>query len=164
VRCDLSWPAALDVRTSALFAERRHFVLFSKVLLYTTIVIQEPKYDRGYAGLFTVTLLIMMGFFVITWGTLYKCSLYKSQSTQRQTPEAKLCTRASDSAKSGVDSASSRKAFAPVLFLASLEMLLCLPEVQPTPVIETPPPPVVALRQSPPVFRRPPPSLILASV
>jgi hypothetical protein len=110
----------------------------------------------------TAIFLVAVGCCVLAWGTLYKCSLYKSQAIQRQTPEAKLCTRASESAKQSVDSTVSGESAVVVQFL---DPQLTLSEPLPVHTVrqEEPPPAVIPLRKIPSLFFRPPPSLISAS-
>jgi hypothetical protein len=48
--------------------------------------------------------LLLLALAVITWGTSYKLSLYKTSSAEGLTP-AKLCTRASDIVKGQLDDA-----------------------------------------------------------
>ena len=113
-------------------------------------------------GFMTAIFLVAVGCCVLAWGTLYKCSLYKSQAVQRQTPEAKLCTRASESAKQSVDSTVSGESAVVVQFLDP-QLTLSAPLTIPTVRQEEPPPAVIPLRKTPSLFFRPPPSLISAS-
>ena len=52
----------------------------------------------------TIALLLLLGMMVLVWGTGYKVSLYKVKSEANASTPAKLDTRSSDVAKSGIDS------------------------------------------------------------
>jgi len=108
----------------------------------------------------TAIFLVAVGCCVLAWGTLYKCSLYKNQAIQRQTPEAKLCTRASESAKQGVDSTVSGDSSAVVVQFLDPQLTLAEPLSIHLVRQEEPPPAVIPLRKTPSLFLRPPPSLI----
>lgn len=52
------------------------------------------------AGWVSAALLLLLGALVVVWGTEYKLSLYRADSTMQM--PAKLCTRSSEAAKSQV--------------------------------------------------------------
>ena len=66
-------------------------------------LLRKSWIDRCVNGVFPLLLALM----VLGWGTGYKLSLYHSHATRAATP-AKLCTRASDMAKSELDRAATR--------------------------------------------------------
>jgi len=113
------------------------------------------------ASWLTVAVLLFTALSVFVWGTSYKLSLYKSATEQGKAPAAKLCTRASDVAKSDVDASVHQIPVAPEYSLAtSVELLIeverrahALP-VQP-PRQRT----FQEVRYVPALFFRPPPSI-----
>jgi hypothetical protein len=65
---------------------------------------------------------LLLALMVFAWGTGYKLSLYKALRADGSTP-AKLCTRASEAARSALDATEDQ----PVIALLSLSTPLCAP-------------------------------------
>jgi hypothetical protein len=102
-----------------------------------------------------------MALSVIVWGTAYKTSLYKSSAEQGKAPAAKLCTRASEVAKSEVDASVHHVPATVVHPLATSVALLTEVERQAhaVPVQRPRPRAFLAVRTVPALFFRPPPSI-----
>lgn len=106
--------------------------------------------------------MMVLGICVVAWGAAYKCSLYKSQQEQAKTLQAKLCTRASEAAKSDVEytvKGGNDTAF----ILIALTQLFDLPVFKAVDAVldDFQPHPVPTLEHSSPHLRRPPPQISL---
>ena len=102
---------------------------------------------------------LLLAFLVLGWGTSYKLSLYSSDASAAVTP-AKLCTRASDTAKTEFDRATELKAIEQATLLPAF-FAIVIPE--PLPFLKreqdglnTAAPPWSS-HYSSSVYRRPPP-------
>lgn len=74
----------------------------------------------------TAVLPLLLGLMVLAWGTGYKLSLYHAQAKIDSAPTAKLCTRSSDVARSGVEAA-----LIPAVPTQAMLLLSLLPVAQP---------------------------------
>jgi hypothetical protein len=117
--------------------------------------------SSGLTSRLPAILLLVTAACVFAWGTSYKLSLYKSASEQGKMPEAKLCTRASEAAKTDVESSISQNHTG-----AIYSVFIAIDFVQPVvqysralPVSGPPPPAFFAVRDTSPLFQRPPPRL-----
>jgi hypothetical protein len=127
-----------------------------------------PSFIAGPAGRKVVpsswlrtALLVLTALSVIAWGTYYKTSLYKSLADQGKAPAAKLCTRASEAAKSQVDaSVHEISATEPYHFTSSSGLLTeVVRHARPLRVEVPRPRTFLAVRNVPALFFRPPPSI-----
>ncbi len=101
---------------------------------------------------------MILGICVVAWGAAYKCSLYKTPQEQAKTLQAKLCTRASEAAKSSVEytvKGGSDTAF--VLIAVTLLFDLPTPGTANLSPENFEPHPVLTPEHPSPHYRRPPP-------
>ncbi len=133
-----------------------------------TISLQpRARAPRRLGQVLPVALPLLLGIMVLLWGTGYKVSLYNVKSEAKASAPAKICTRPSDVAKSGLDRVTAEQGVlqAQVLFallsFADSEFRIIRPVSPRSDLVLTPP----AFRSTPSLDRRPPtaePRLLLA--
>jgi len=112
--------------------------------------------DRCVNGVFP----LLLGLMVLGWGTGYKLSLYRSHAAHAAAP-AKLCTRASDMAKSELDLAATGTVVehtTPLWAVLVVSRLDLFPALRREEDGTGPVPKASPSRFSPATYRRPPPA------
>jgi hypothetical protein len=117
----------------------------------------QPKWRFPLCGLLSV----ILPFMILAWGTAYKLSLYKSSVNGAP---AKVCTRGSDAAKSGVSAAIDGRKIVGTGLMPSLPVKFRLATPEPIDVALSDATQIVLPLQSAPVHAaRPPPIRFLFS-
>ncbi len=132
---------------------------------HRSVTIEHQGFKRGssrvsgMASRLTVMLLLFTAAAVFAWGTCYKLSLYKSAAEQGKMPAAKLCTRASEAAKTDVESSVSQDQGAAISSaFAAIEFVQPVVQYSRALSVNAPPPPAfLAVRDTAALFLRPPP-------